>query len=304
VGLQTRDDAGTLLVRDDLAICFTADFITPLVDDPGDWGRIAAANSISDIYAMGARPLAALNLVGWPGSLPLDVLGRVLAGGAQTARAAGCLIVGGHTIEDKEPKYGMAVIGTAEPGRIVRNRGALPGDLLYLTKPLGTGIVTTALKADSASEEEIAAAVAAMTTLGGPAAEAALAAEVRAMTDVTGFGLIGHLSEMLGDPPAVGAELSVRAIPTLPGAEGQMAMGLIPAGAYRNRTAFAGQVDLNAAEAESLEMLLYDPQTSGGLLMAIPPQAGPTFEAETRRRGVTAWRIGSFNAGRRIRVDA
>jgi selenide,water dikinase len=301
VGPETLDDAAALRLSDDLALLFTADFITPLVDDPAQWGRIAATNAISDIYAMGGRPLAALNLVCWSNCLPVEMLGDVLAGGAAAAAAAQCLVVGGHTIEDKEPKYGMAVVGTAHPDRILRNQGARPGDLLYLTKPLGTGIITTAIKAGLARAEEIEAAVLSMTTLNRAAAEAAIAATARALTDVTGFGLAGHLTEMLGPAAGLGVELSVRALPLLPGVREQMNQGMIPAGAYRNRDAYRQRVAVSQGVPGDLEMLLYDPQTSGGLLAAIPPDSAGRFESEASQRGVNIHRIGQFTESGLIR---
>jgi selenide,water dikinase len=302
VGAETLDDAAALAVSDDLAILFTADFITPLVDDPRTWGRIAAANSLSDIYAMGGRPLAALNLVCWPSDLPTELLTEVLRGGRDTASEAACPIVGGHTVADKEPKYGLAVIGTVHPGRILRNRGARPDDRLYLSKPLGTGIITTAAKGDAASVAELTAAVESMCALNRAAAEAAAAAGVRALTDVTGFGLAGHLTEMLGGDDALGAELSLAALPVLPGALPYMAQGMLPGGAYRNRTAYADRVRLAGGSVAAAEMLLYDPQTSGGLLAAVPPAAAPTLESEAARRGARFVRIGTFTGRGRIDV--
>lgn len=291
-------------MRDDLAVCFTADFITPVVDDPTAWGRIAAANSLSDIYAMGATPLAALNLVGWPDCLPPEILSDVLAGGAQTASEAGCLIVGGHTIQDREPKYGMAVIGTVHPRKILRNRGALPGDLLYLTKPLGTGIVATAIKAELASTEQIQTAVLSMTALNRTAAEAAVAAGARALTDVSGFGLAGHLCEMLGPDGRLGAEVSFAALPWLPGTIDHMQMGMVPAGAYRNRDAYAGRFRFAPEIPESHHILPFDPQTSGGLLLAIPPEASQHFEQVTAARGTAAHQIGRFTDCEGVAIHA
>ncbi len=288
VGPETFDDAAALSISEELAVLFTADFITPLVDDPFQWGQIAAANAISDIYAMGGKPLAALNLVCWSNCLPPEWLGQLLEGGAKAATAADCLVVGGHTIEDKEPKYGMAVIGTVHPQRILRNQGAQPGDRLYLTKPLGTGVITTAIKAGFAAAEEIAAAVQSMTTLNRQACEAALAAPSRAMTDVTGFGLAGHLSEMLGGNAKLGATISAGRLPVLPGVFQQINLGMIPAGAYRNRDAYQARVQFTAKNAGPIDMLLFDPQTSGGLLAAIPPDSAQRFESlalERRRAG-------------------
>ena len=302
VGPETLDDAAALKVSDDLAICLTADFITPVVDDPGPWGRIAAANSLSDIYAMGARPLAALNLVAWPKDLPLELLDEVLAGGSAAAAEADCMVVGGHTINDKQPKYGMAVIGTVHPDRILRNQGARPGDLLYLTKPLGTGIIATALKAESAGGEEAEAAEKSMCMLNRAASEAAIAAGVDALTDVTGFGLVGHLSEMLGQREDLGVELSLGALPLLPGVLGHIQQGKICGGAGRNRDAYSRRVRIARHAPRELEMILYDPQTSGGLLAAVAPEDAERFEAEATQHGVTAARIGRFDDSGLINV--
>lgn len=302
VGAETLDDAAALRVSDDLAILFTADFITPLVDDPHIWGKIAAANALSDIYAMGGRPLAALNLVGWPRELPAEMLGEVLSGGAAAAAKADCLIAGGHTVEDREPKYGMAVIGLIHPDAIVRNRGLKPGDALLLTKPLGTGILATAMKAELADPDQVAAAIASMTALNRVAAEAAVAVGVHAMTDVTGFGLAGHLSEMLGDDQQLGAQLSLAALPRLPGVADHMALGMIPGGAYRNRDAYGDRVEFAAADQQQADMLIFDPQTSGGLLVAIHPESVASFEQQAAAGGIEVWQIGRVDTSGAIRV--
>jgi selenide,water dikinase len=303
VGPETLDDAAVIALSPDLALCFTADFITPLVDDPHDWGAIAATNAISDVYAMGGRPLAALNLLAWPAGLPEEVLGQVLSGGAAAARDAGCMIVGGHSVVDKEPKYGLAVIGTVRPDAVVRNQGAQAGDVLFLTKSLGTGVISTAIKAELANPESIAAATRSMKTLNAAAAEAALAAGVRAMTDVTGFSLLGHLTEMLGPTGTLGARLSAAALPLLPHAAELVSLGMAPAGAYRNRTAYCGRVSLAPGLPDGLDMLLYDPQTSGGLLLAIAPEMVERFTAEAACRGVPAHRLGQFDSSGRIAVS-
>jgi len=305
VGPETLDDAAVVAINSEVAVCFTADFITPLVDDPRTWGRIAATNALSDVYAMGGTPLAALNLVCWPKTLPLDLLGEVLAGGRDAADAAAALVVGGHSVEDPEPKYGMAVIGTVHPGRVLRNVGAEPGDALFLTKPLGTGIVSTAIKADLAPATAIEAAVASMTTLNRGAGEAAVATEARALTDVTGFSLMGHLSEMLGKSSRLGAAVSVSALPVLPGALDLLAQGMAPAGAYRNRLAYQPRVTLASdVDRQQWEMLLYDPQTSGGLLAAVPPGLAGDFVEACRQRQSKAWWIGEFTDSGRIEVIA
>jgi selenide,water dikinase len=302
VGPETLDDAAALKVSDELAICFTADYITPLVDDPKRWGRIAAANSISDIYAMGATPLAALNLVCWPNCLPPELLGAVLEGGASAADESDCLVVGGHTVDDPQPKYGMAVIGTVHPDRIIRNQGAWPGDRLYLTKPLGTGILATAMKADLATGDQLDTWMRVMTTLNRSASEAAVTAGARALTDVTGFGLAGHLSEMLGSESGLGATIRADGLPLLPGAMEHVQMGMIPAGAYRNRDAYQQRVQLRDSGQDPIEMLLYDPQTSGGLLAAIPVDSADMFEREAAARGVAVIHVGAFDSSGLIRV--
>ncbi len=302
VGPETMDDAAVVAVSDELAVCLTADFITPVVDDPRDWGWIAAANSLSDVYAMGGRPVAALNLVCWPGSLPGPMLAEVLSGGADAAGQAECMIVGGHSMEDAQPKYGLAVLGTVRPDSVLRNRGALPGDLLYLTKPLGTGTVATAIKAELASPEEIATAVSTMKTLNRAASEAAVAAGARALTDVTGFGLAGHLCEMLGPDAKLGATLFASSLPMLSGVLRLIAQGMVPAGTYRNRSAYGQRIHLAGGMPDGLDLLLLDPQTSGGLLAAIPPDAAGRFEAEAAARDATVCCIGHFSDTGRIDV--
>ncbi len=302
VGLETFDDAAALKVSDELAICFSADFITPVVDDPTDWGRIAAANSLSDIYAMGAKPLAALNLLCWPDGLPQAMLSEVLQGGSSTAAEAGCLIVGGHTTIDPEPKYGLAVIGTIEPTALVRNQGAMPGDVLFLTKPLGTGILSTAIKRDAAETTEIEAAVETMASLNRAASRVALDNSARAMTDVTGFGLAGHLLEMLGPMGDLGVRLSMQALPLLPGVLDHMKAGRVPGGAKRNRDACRERVAIDPDVSAELEMLLYDPQTSGGLLIAIASEFVDQFVSDAVLHHQTVRRIGLFDATGRISV--
>lgn len=269
VDASTRDDAAVIQMTPERAVVATVDFFTPIVDDPYDFGRIAAANAFSDIYAMGATPLVALNLVGWPRDiLPFELLGDVLRGGADTARAAGAFVVGGHSVDDQEPKYGMVVIGEVHPDRIVRNAGARPGDALVLTKPIGTGVLTTGLKRDLLTESELAPAVAVMTTLNAGAARAMIATGVRAATDVTGFGLLGHLRGML-EASGAAAEISAAAVPVLPRARELAARDAIPGGTRRNVASLAGAVTFAAGIAEVDRILLADAQTSGGLLIAV-----------------------------------
>lgn len=271
VGTDTLDDAAVYRLSDDIALVQTVDFFTPVVDDPYDFGRIAAANAFSDIYAMGGRPLTALNIVSFPsGTLPLEVLGRILQGGAESARLAGATIVGGHTIDDPEPKYGLAVTGVVTPGAEMTNAAVHPGDLLVLTKPLGTGVVSTAIKQGRASQEAIAAATESMAALNRVPSEVARAHGLHAMTDVTGFGLLGHLGEM-ARASGVSLELWYDCLPLLPQVEELVREGVCPGGTRRNLdfidawTSFATEVE------EWQRLIMADAQTSGGLILASPP---------------------------------
>jgi selenide, water dikinase len=249
------------------ALVLTLDFFTPLVDDAFTWGQIAAANAVSDVYAMGGTPLVALNIVGWPREkLPLALLGEVLKGGLDIAQRAGFGVVGGHTVDDPEPKYGMVVIGRADPDRLMTIGAAKPGQQLVLTKPIGTGIITTAIKADAAPSPSVEAAVASMTELNDAAAKALVEAGVRACTDVTGFGLLGHLGRMLA-ASGVGAEIEAAAVPLLPGARELVTAGHVPGGTRRNLEAAQPVVEWNGAD-EPTRFLLCDAQTSGGLMAA------------------------------------
>ena len=288
VDAATRDDAAVFRFTADRAIVATVDFFTPIVDDAYDFGRIAAANAFSDVYAMGATPLLALNLVGWPrDTLPYDLLGEVLRGGADVARAASAFVLGGHSIDDPEPKYGMAVIGEVHPDRIVTNAGARPGDALVLTKPIGTGVLTTALKRDLLPESELAPAVAAMTTLNAAAARAMLAVGVHAATDVTGFGLLGHLHSLL-EASGAAAEVTAHAVPLLPHARDMAARGAVPGGTQRNLTSLADSVSFAAGVDETARVLLSDAQTSGGLLIAVAPDRVAGLVAGLERAGSPA----------------
>jgi len=268
VDAATRDDAAVYRIAPDRALVVTVDFFTPIVDDARDWGAIAAANALSDVYAMGGRPLLGLNLVGWPREdLPLDLLGEVIEGAAEVCREARCPVLGGHSIDDPEPKFGMVVVGEAHPDRLLTLGAAKPGDLLVLTKPLGTGILTTALKRGVLDAHEIAPAVQVMRMLNDSAARAAIAHGVRAATDVTGFGLLGHLRNMI-DASAVGARLDITRIPLLAGAVELAAQGAVPSGSRRNleSASVAWSDDVSAME----QLLCADAQTSGGLLLAVP----------------------------------
>jgi len=269
VDASTRDDAAVYQLSPDRALVATTDFFTPIVDDAATWGAIAAANALSDLYAMGATPLFGLNVVGWPReTLPLELLGEVLQGAAEVCVRARCPVLGGHTIDDPEPKFGMAVIGEAHPDRMLLNSAARAGDLLVLTKPLGTGILTTALKRDALGEDDLADAVHVMTTLNAGAMRAALASGVRAATDVTGFGLLGHLGNLL-TASRLAAELYLWRTPVLAGSRELAAAGYIPGGTQRNLAASTARWE---PEIETVDrVLLADAQTSGGLLLAVHP---------------------------------
>jgi selenide,water dikinase len=271
VDAGTRDDAAVFLLSPDRALVSTVDFFTPIVDDPGAWGAIAVANALSDIYAMGAAPLFGLNLVGWPRDrVPFEVLGQVLQGAAEVARRAGCLVLGGHSIDSVEPTFGMAVVGEVHPDRMLTNAGACAGDRLILTKPLGTGILATALKRDALLETGMAEAIRSMTTLNDGAARAALKVGVSAATDVTGFGLLGHLSNIL-EASRVAAEVAFDNIPILPHARNLASRGVIPGGTQRNLEA-AERVEWAGDVSPTDRYLCVDAQTSGGLLLVVPPE--------------------------------
>jgi selenide,water dikinase len=264
------DDAAVYRISADRALVATVDFFTPIVDDPFDFGRIAAANALSDLYAMGARPLFALNIVGFPRDrLHENLLGEILRGGSEIAREAGIAVVGGHSVDDAEPKYGMCAIGEVHPDAIIRNSTARPGDVLVLTKPIGTGIIATAIKQEAAPADAIAAAVTSMITLNRGASDAMRETGVHAATDVTGFGLLGHLRNMLR-ASGVGARLHASAIPLLPHALELAQAGFVPGGTRRN----LADVDVQWDDAipETLRIVIADAQTSGGLLIALPEE--------------------------------
>ena len=293
-GTDTLDDAAVYRLSDDVALVQTVDFFTPVVDDPYDFGRIAAANALSDVYAMGGRPLTALNIVCFPsGVLPLEYLGRILRGGADTAALAGATIVGGHTIDDPEPKYGLAVTGIVRPGEELTNAGAVPGDVLVLTKPLGTGIVATAIKRGPLPAPVIAAATASMAALNRDAAEVARAYGVRALTDVSGFGLLGHLTEMCR-AGGVGADVWFDRLPLLPEAPALAQQGVVPGGTERNLEYVEAWTEFDEPLGSWQRLLCADAQTSGGLLLAVPPEAaGLVVRALTERRTPAAAIIGT-----------
>jgi selenide,water dikinase len=269
IGIDGSDDAGVYRISEDLALVQTVDFFTPIVDDPGDWGRIAAANALSDVYAMGGTPLTALQLLSWPRDiLPWSVAADVIDGAVEVLTEANCTLVGGHSIDDNDPKFGFAITGTVHPDRMITNDAARPGDRLVLTKALGTGVIATAIKEGGVPPSSDSAAIASMRRLNAAASAAAVAAGIRAGTDVTGFGLLGHLAEML-QASNVTATIDASTVPILPGAADIAANGHVPGGTKRNYRAVKGIVDFGETPAE-IRTILVDAQTSGGLLLAVP----------------------------------
>lgn len=283
VGFDTADDAGVYRVSPDLAIVQTVDFFTPVVDDPYAFGAIAAANALSDVYAMGGRPLTALSILGWPASGDLDALEQILKGGAEKIHEAGCVILGGHSVNDPEIKFGYSITGTVHPDRVKTNTGAKPGDVLMFTKKIGTGVISSALKKGIAKEEHVNAAIVQMTTLNRAAAEAIETLEVHGLTDVTGFGLFGHAREM-----AIGSkvtlEIDSKLVRFLDGAIDYAKQGAFSGGLHNNRDFISSCVEGSSAYDD----LFYDPQTSGGLLISMPEKDA----LELERRFPTAYRIG------------
>lgn len=299
VGFETSDDAGVYQLSPELALVQTVDFLTPIADDPHTFGQIAAANSLSDIYAMGGKPLSALSIVGFPPKENPDVLEQILRGGLSKMDEAHCTVVGGHSVRDDDLKFGYAVTGVIHPQHIWRNVGAQPGDALFLTKPIGTGVIATALKAGKSPAGSVEAALASMTRLNREAAEALhevesaakSASPVHAVTDITGFGILGHAREM-----AAGSKVSLRLdhtkIPLLTGALEASRGGFLAGGLKNNREFLEGCVGFSAAVSEDFRALLFDPQTSGGLLVSVAAEAAPALRASLERHHVLAAQIG------------
>ncbi len=291
VGFDSSDDAAVYLVRDDLAAIHTVDFFPPIVDDPYAFGQIAAANSLSDVYAMGGTPNLAMNLICFPSCLDLQTVRAILEGGADKVREAGAVIAGGHSIEDSEPKYGLCVTGYAHPDDILRNDRARPGDKLVLTKPLGTGILTTAAMAELLDEQQVRDMTAVMAALNKNAQRAMMPVHPSACTDVTGFGFLGHLCEL-----ARGSGLSVvidsKSVPVLPGVLELASEGIIPAGTYRNMDFVADEVLVDPSVPQALSDVLYDPQTSGGLLISVPEARSGELMQRLEAEGVAAALVG------------
>jgi len=301
VGLGSPDDAAVYRLNDEQALIQTVDFFTPIVDTPYEYGAIAASNALSDVYAMGGEVLFALNIAALPPDLPTDMMAEILRGGADVVRSVGAAIAGGHTIQDKEPKYGLAVTGLVHPDRILTKGGARLGDVLVLTKPLGTGTITTALKRGQVDPAHLDAAIASMMRLNRVASQAARAAGARSATDITGFGLIGHASEMA---EASGVRFRIRfdALPWLPGALGYAEAWVFAGGAHNNHAFYNPLVTYTRPVLDWQETLLHDPQTSGGLLVAVAPERVDVFLAFCAERAQPAWVIGEVVEGAGIEI--
>lgn len=301
VGLGEPDDAAVWRLDEDRALVVTTDFFTPVVDDAYDYGAIAAANSLSDIYAMGGKPFLALNVAALPPDLPPEVSGEILRGGAEKARQAGVVIAGGHTVQDKEPKYGLIALGFIDPAKMITKSGAQVGDKLVISKPLGFGTTTTALKNGKADPNDVAEVVEWMQRLNNGAAELAEEFEVRGGTDITGFGLLGHAYEM-ASASGVGLRFSYGKIPILAGARRYAQEWIFPGGSTDNRAFFSSHVKFDPQIDEPSQMLLFDAQTSGGLLLSVAPENLEPMLARAAETEETLWQVGEVVAGEGIEV--
>lgn len=301
VGLDTNDDAGVYKLTEDIALVQTLDFFSPMTDDPYMFGQIAAANSLSDVYAMGGKPLTAMNIACFATCVEPEVMGEILRGGADKCSEAGVVILGGHTVENQDVKYGLAVTGVVHPEAIISNAGAKPSDILMLTKPLGSGIIATATKAGLAETAHSAHALEQMARLNSYAAEILMRHGVRGGTDITGFGLLGHSCE-LALASQVELELWASSLLLLPGVVEYAAMGLIPGAAYKNADHFGSGIEFAAEVPQTLRDIMYDPQTSGGLLFAVPEQKAAQALAELGAAGITAASIGQCREGQAGRI--
>lgn len=302
VGLSSPDDAAVWRLDDTRSLVVTVDFFTPVVDDPYDYGAIAAANALSDLYAMGAKPFLTLNIAAIPDSLPTDIVTEIFRGGAEKVREAGAVVVGGHTINDDEPKYGLVAIGMADSGRLLTKAGAVAGDVLVLTKPLGTGVTTTALKNGTVQDEDVIQAVTWMKRLNDVVSTMALSTGVKAATDVTGFSLLGHAMEM-ADASKVGLRICLPSIPFLGGVRRYAEAGNFPGGSQENKTYLKHRVQFDASIDDYNQGLLFDAQTSGGLLIAVPEQNLEAFLELSHAQVAPVWLIGDVEEGEGIRVE-
>ncbi|HLA86628.1 MAG TPA: selenide, water dikinase SelD, partial [Anaerolineales bacterium] len=299
IGLESPDDAAVWRLSEDKAIVVTTDFFTPVVDTAYEYGAIAAANSLSDVYAMGGVPFLALNIAALPDNLPTEISTEILRGGAEKAREAGVVIAGGHTVKDKEPKYGLVVIGFVDPRKMISKGGLKLGDVLVLTKPLGFGVTTTALKQEKASASDVREAIEWMSRLNKTAAELAVEFGVRGGTDVTGFGLLGHGVEM-AEASGVLLYFENSKLPFLSGARGYAEKGIFPGGAFDNKGYFEKHVKFDEKLDEPAQMLLFDPQTSGGLLLGVPREKLKAFETRAKELSQPVWVVGEVRAGHGI----
>jgi selenide,water dikinase len=301
VGLREPDDAAVWRLEEDRAIAVTADFFTPVVDDAYDYGSIAAANSLSDVYAMGGQPFLALNVAALPDDLPIEISREIIRGGAEKAREAGVVIAGGHTVKDKEPKYGLVVIGFVDPRKMLNKSGLRIGDALVLTKPLGFGVTTTALKQEKANAADVLEAVDWMKRLNKSAGQLAVEFSLRGGTDITGFSLLGHGLEM-AKASDVALKFDITDIPFISGARKYAEQGIFPGGAFDNKKHFEPSIEFSDNIDEPSQMLLFDPQTSGGLLLGVPKNQMESLLSRAREIGQAAWVVGSVEAGTGIQV--
>jgi selenide,water dikinase len=303
IGLGHPDDAAVWRLDDERALVVTTDFFTPVVDDAYDYGAIAAANSLSDVYAMGGKPFMALNVAGFPTDLPIEITSEILRGGAEKAKEAGVIIAGGHTVQDKEPKYGLIVLGFIDPDKAIRKTGFKPGDQLVLTKPLGFGVTSTALKRQQAEQKDVDEVVGWMIRLNDTAADVALEFGLRGGTDVTGFGLLGHGLEA-AEASGVGLRIKFGDVPLVSCARKYAGEFTFPGGAVDNRDYFGERVSFVDKLSEGERMLLYDPQTSGGLLLAVPPAKIDDLQARAEELDQPAWVVGEVVKGKGIEVTS
>jgi selenide,water dikinase len=302
VGLREPDDAAVWRLDEERAIVVTTDFFTPVVDDAYDYGSIAAANSLSDVYAMGGQPFLALNVAALPDNLPPELSSEIIRGGAEKAREAGVVIAGGHTVKDKEPKYGLVAIGFVDPRKMLSKGGLKVGDALVLTKPLGFGVTTTALKQQKAAEQDVQEAVTWMKRLNKTAGQLANEFNLRGGTDITGYSLLGHGMEM-AEASGVSLRFDFATIPFISGARKYAEQGIFPGGAFDNKKHFSEKVEFAGILDEPNQMLLFDPQTSGGLLLGVPRDALASFLARARELDQPAWKVGEVQAGSGIQIN-
>jgi len=300
-GLDSPDDAAVYKLDEETAIIFTVDFFTPIVDDPYAFGAIAAANAMSDVYAMGGEVLLAVNICAFPTDLPEHVICEILRGGVDKVNEAGGIIVGGHTVDDREPKYGLAVVGIVHPARVIKKAGALPSDILVLTKPIGSGLIATAAKAGIATKEHVEAAISTMMKLNKDTSKAMQAVGVHAATDITGFSLLGHALEM-AQQSNVGLRIKLSSIPLIEGAVEYAKQFLFPAGTCSNEKAYGEHVKFAESIPQEMRMLLFTPETSGGLLIAVPDEKLNHLIDELTLRSVDYWLIGEVIEGEGIEV--